>query len=201
MTMRKYSDDQTSAVEGQAKYASAIYTIHVSRTPWPAIVSFIIPMQGIWLICFMSLWLDPQGDCARDSLTITALLTFVAYGVEIKPNLPVGPNPALIEFYLFFYVLVCIYALAEYLLVSRYFSDDAKYNAVALIIEELDLSSRSGNAADQAGAAGKAEETMAKRDEAEKTAAVKLDIFSRWFIGLTTLAVNVTFAVYIVINK
>jgi hypothetical protein len=102
----------------------------------------------------------------------------VAFGVEIKPRLPVTRNITLAEAYIFFYLMTTLYATVEYLLVDMSFRETGKYDEMV-------------NAADE-------EEGLntGKRSKG-RDYAVWLDRFSRWFVLFITVALNITAACYV----
>jgi len=172
--------DDTPLYFGKTPYSKAKYVIHLHRNPTGFILNWVIPLNGIMLINIFTFWLDPDGSVDRSALTITALLTVVAYGLEIKPQLPKLPYLTVSEAYMFFYGSVCLYATVEYLLVVVFFRSENDYDA--LMQEEQDSLVGKPNAQER---------------KAERKRAVCLDRWSRICVPGLTVAFNVACLLFI----
>jgi len=132
----KLSDKPFQLVPGGLTLASFQFEFSAQRRFYYFLVQIIIPMTLIVAMSWIVFWLDPTQPGPRVSISITSMLTVVAYRLLLSSFLPRLPFLTRMDYFVFsstslvFFSLVCIVAI-NWLLLGKKESAALKLDRVA----------------------------------------------------------------------
>ena len=105
-----------------------VFTFDATRIYTHYLVKFVVPLVLIVMMSWVVFWIDPLESGSQLSVSVTVVLTLIAYHIALTNKLPDIPYLTAMDLFLFCSTLLVFGSLIEVVITSRY----ASSNRVAL---------------------------------------------------------------------
>ncbi len=97
-----------------------IFTFDASRIYTHYLVKFVVPLILIVMMSWVVFWIDPLESGSQLSVSVTVVLTLIAYHIALTNKLPDIPYLTAMDLFLFCSTLLVFASLIEVVITSRY---------------------------------------------------------------------------------
>merc|ERR1711865_392772 len=182
------------------EFTTLEYKMQMKRGSITYILEFIIPINFIFIVSYLTYWVDPKGGLGRDGLSVTSYLALIVFQYVIAENMPPTAYVTWLQVYLALYGLLIVWSPCCLMIVAYISHDPGWYDkAMDDVKREMRGKGKSGSASDDkesGDTAGFITERDSLGAESEETAtvrkmrAVRIDMYSRSVIPMVAVAIN-----------
>lgn len=97
-----------------------IFTFDAARIYTHYLVKFVVPLILIVMMSWVVFWIDPLESGSQLSVSVTVVLTLIAYHIALTNKLPDIPYLTAMDLFLFCSTLLVFASLIEVVITSRY---------------------------------------------------------------------------------